>query len=587
MEKKFIILIILMSLLNPLQYVILAVYHPQDTIFNGMGTDDGIILTLIKIHDFGFNNPWILSSDGIKENIFNNPTLGPVFTMLPLSFFYLLTGIEPLAVLVIFKFFSSVFFLVVSYYMIEALVRDKRKSRIAFFIYIITAGLGSIIVLFQIMMNPSKIFTIFSLFGFGVGTYRVIDFYYSFPLALGLLAVLLFMKNKYYLSGLSLGLAVFFYPWYGFAAFLIIFVYSLIYQKVARIMKTLLPTVPFGLVWFMIYVNSAEFFRNYIDIVKMTSGIVLPSIVIGLGLPVIFLIYELRKLFDRKIYIFLWLSAISLLSLSQISQSYWANVSGIFKSMIPIMEFVNTYSILFELPFFILFVKLVYDVSRLNIKKDYLFVLCWFLLALFLLLAPMKYVPWIPIKISSFMNIPIAIIATYGIIHFASRYKLLSARNIIILITILSLPSLVLFYIYEQNTARYDASAGEIQNFFFSKSDYEALRFMKNEPMGVVISSGEIGSYLPYYSNKKSLLTTANRTDAVFNISEKEHDFKILYSDSGDAEKINIIRKYNISYIFYGTFENRIASFHPENVTYFKEIYRNNGTSIYRVLVSE
>ncbi len=584
MEKKFIILIILMSLLSPLQYVILAVYHPQDTVFNGFGTDDGIILTLIKIHDFGFNNPWILSSDGMNENIFNNPTLGPVFTMLPLGFFYMLTGIDPLAILVIFKFLSSVFFLAVSYYLIEALAMDKRKSRIAFFIYTITAGLGGIIVLFQTILNPSKIFTIFSLFGFGVGSYRVIDFYYSFPLALSLLSVLLFLKNKYYFSGLSLGLAVFFYPWYGFAAFLIILVYSLIYDKVAGILKTLIPAVPFGLVWLMAYLNSAEFFRNYIDIVKTTSGIVLPSIAIGLGLPAVFLVYELHILLGkkggRKMHIFLWLIAISLLSLSQISQSYWANVSGAFSGL----EFVSAYSILFELPFFILFAKLAYDVSRLNVRKDYLFVLCWLLLAAFLLLAPMKYVPWIPIKISSFMNIPVAIIATYGITRFASVYKV-SARNIIVLTTVLSLPSLVLFYIYEQNTARYSASAGELQNFFFSRNDYEALRFLKNEPPGVVVSSGEIGSYLPYYSGKKALLTTANRTDAVLNLSEKERGFRILYSDSGDAEKISIIRKYNISYIFYGTFENRAAAFHQE--PYFKEIYSNNGTSVYRVLVSD
>ena len=151
-------------------------------------------------------------------------------------------------------------------------------------------------------------------------------------------------------------------------------------------------------------------------------------------------------------------------------------------------------------------------------------------------------------------------------------------RNIIVLTIVLSLPSLALFYIYEQNTARY--STGEIQNFFFSRNDYEALMFLKNEPPGVFMSSGEIGSYVPYYSGKKALRTTANRTDAVLNLSEKERGFKILYSDSGDAEKINIIRKYNISYIFYGTFE-KSADFHQE--LYFKEIYRNNGTSVYRV----
>ena len=73
MENKLIILIIVMSLLSPLQYVILYFFSPQNMVFNGMGTDEAVYFSAISSYEYGFKSPWIMAADGLEDNIFYNP----------------------------------------------------------------------------------------------------------------------------------------------------------------------------------------------------------------------------------------------------------------------------------------------------------------------------------------------------------------------------------------------------------------------------------------------------------------------------------------------------------------------------------
>ncbi len=596
------LLILVMSLLSPLQYVILYLFPPQGMVFNGMGTDDAMYFTAIKSYEFGFQSPLIIKGDDIDGSIFYNPAFGPVYIMLPLGMIHFLFGIEPLVIFIVFKFLSSVLFLAISYFLIKNLSENKRETNITFFVFAVTAGLGGFLyMLFRLLTDPSQLLAPFSLFGFGIGVYRIIDMYYSLPFATSFLAFLLFIKNRHILSGILIGMTVLFYPLYAFVIFLTILLYAVLHKKIASILSIILISLPFAFIWAYPYIRQPMLFKEYSSMLRVLSGHNLPSIFIGFGMAALFLTYEIyRKMnpkrnlhIGKKIYLLSWLAAILLISVSQISQSYWvtmdATVNRMFMglNLIGLLNFINSYSLLFELPFFILLSKFTLDVlaKRKSFDSKYFFIVSWFILIVFLAMAPLKYVPWVPVKISAFLALPISYIAAGGIIRFSKDSDAV-IKLALISILVFSLPSLFFFYLFEQNVARSVNTEGipKANDYFYTISDHEAMKFLQSRPFGTVLASGEIGSYIPVYSGKKTLLVGTNRSDIIYKFSEKYDNFKSFYSSSADdAKRLSIIDNYNITYIFYGAFEMEIGELNAERLEFLEKIYENGGTYIYRV----
>jgi uncharacterized membrane protein len=180
-------------------------------------------------------------------------------------------------------------------------------------------------------------------------------------------------------------------------------------------------------------------------------------------------------------------------------------------------------------------------------------------------------------KLIVMITIPASFLAAAGIREFSAKYKI-SWQKIMALIIIFSLPAVFLYHAFDISKTDVIKKRMEPQNLFYSKSDYDAMIFLKNQQAGVVLCSGYTGSFLPYYSGKKSLLFGIDRTDTVYVFDEKMSDYN-TFMDNGNA---GILKKYNISYVFYGSFEKLDGNISDE--TFLERIYDTNGTVIYKVL---
>jgi hypothetical protein len=580
MEKKWIAVLVLFILVPYIKEAYIALTTPPWLVFNGYGGDDAHFYTTIDAFRFGFESPWSLPSDPVRDIFFNNPANGPVFLLAPLGILSLV-GISPMIIFFSLKLVSAAFLIIVLYFF-AGQFSEKKDRWNAFILIVFTAGLGWMIAVgYRLLTDPAAMLEPFSLFGFGIGMFRLIEAYQSLALALGLLSVIIFARKRYLTAGLLLGLSLMVYPLYAFAIFLVMVLYALVFENklwFRNILVVFAAALPFGLVWIISYLSGGYYFSIYSGINKTLGAVVLPSIALSLGLPLLFMLYSIRnriKIVHAKTYASLWIFSLILASISEISQSYWA--SGI--DFLGIVNFARQFYPMLEIPFCIMLAHLawLFFTNRNGINRNYMFFAGWLFLVSFLLFTPPVIAPWIPMKLIVMITIPASFLAAAGIREFSAKYKI-SWQKIMALIIIFSLPAVFLYHAFDISKTDVIKKRMEPQNLFYSKSDYDAMIFLKNQQAGVVLCSGYTGSFLPYYSGKKSLLFGIDRTDTVYVFDEKMSDYN-TFMDNGNA---GILKKYNISYVFYGSFEKLDGNISDE--TFLERIYDTNGTVIYKVL---
>jgi len=151
---------------------------------------------------------------------------------------------------------------------------------------------------------------------------------------------------------------------------------------------------------------------------------------------------------------------------------------------------------------------------------------------------------------------------------FFSKKKI-KEIHIVLIIALLSLPSLLAFNFYIQQVAH------SSDRVYISEEDFQALMFIKNQPDGRVLSGSDIGNVLPFVTGKTSLLFDDSKT-------ERHFDVELFYSNSTKDEKYKILKKYGISYVFYGDHEKKFGITDLEGLDFLMKIY-DNVTAVYRV----
>jgi hypothetical protein len=162
------------------------------------------------------------------------------------------------------------------------------------------------------------------------------------------------------------------------------------------------------------------------------------------------------------------------------------------------------------------------------------------------------------------------VLAAKGMVVFSKSYRIELKRTLIILF-VLSLPWLLVFNLNFQLHAR-DAK----QPDFFHQDEVAALGFLKQQPPGIVLSSGRSGSYVPYYADKISVMG-----GTIAGEEQRKSDYRIFVSGN-DEERRKILDKYRISYVFYG-YSEVTDGMKLENETYLEQIYNKGSVRIFRV----
>lgn len=601
MNKAILILIVAFAAINPIQYAVLKYSAPPGLVFNAYGSDDALLLTSIKYHEFNFQSPWILKNEGIDGNVFLNPANGPVYLMAALGIFHALTNLDPLLIFITFKFLSAILMLLMVYYLILQLVKNEKKADVIFLVFALSAGFGGIMLLILSPLTGHSIFYPFTLFGFGIGAFRIVEVYQSFAFALAVISIILSLKRRHFFSGIFLGIATLTYPPYGLAALIAVFLYSCVVDKfdIRNFLIVVLISALFASPWVMAYFQQPYFFRLASEVGVGNSAHILLSVLIGFGMLLCFLLYQLSKNLKKinltvknyKIYIASWIAALILLTINELSYSQWAKkgpIGDLFNNLGigVLLDAVRPYSIFFYAPILLLSVLTGMDVLRRKKKigKYNSFLILWFLAILIVVAFPVSLESRFPPKIVGFLALPVALIAGEGAINYASRRRI-SALKIISIIFIVSLPSFALYYAFEQSLARdiYNPDGTVTpQTFYYHYSDRAAMSYLKDLEPGVVLSSPEIGAFIPYYSGKQALLEPYDKY-IVVDYAEKSKDVAAFFSATTSLEgRTEILKKYGIKYIIYGPFEiyKYGKGFDAAGLT---EVYREGDTALYSV----
>ena len=592
---KLLVIIFLITLINPLHYALLFFFPPENNIFLGY-PDDTLMLTLMKSPAWNFDDPW--SFDGGK--VWHNPLIGSVYLFISLGAIPFLFKLDLYLSFIFFKFLFSVIYFIVVYNLLSVFIKSGKERNVALLIFMFVAGLGGLIYATSTLAFPQSQYN--SVIGYALTnefnelsatshslthTFRL---YYMIPETLGYLSLIFFLSRKRLFSGVLLGLVFLFYPTYGVAFSLVIIIHSLLRLLSKRegfvsVLKAVIPTYIVAAL-FVIPWLIASFQRSYYYKVNSSVFQDLPTIniIIGSFFSLVFVCYVLRKRSVIKNYtkIILPLFVTILFILKQFFEISLR--SSLFESwlvdkkIMGLVEFLGRYSFLIDAFMILIAILAFVRISRNSINFDCKFLISWFVIFAVLSGITPENIMHIAYteRQASLLLFPISILAAFGVIEFSRKFRK-NTYLVVAAIILLSIPSLLGYNLWMQKSVRESGISG-----FFTEDEQKVLQFLKVQEDGNVLSSTRFGSYIPYYADKRTLLFTGrtlNTTDDY--LSSVSNDYKRFFS-GGDNDRIDVINRYKIKYVIIGRDEKPILSFDPESISYLKRIY-NGETKIYKV----
>lgn len=120
---------------------------------------------------------------------------------------------------------------------------------------------------------------------------------------------------------------------------------------------------------------------------------------------------------------------------------------------------------------------------------------------------------------------------------------------------------------------------------YLSEEIKEGFDWLKQNtsPQEAVLSSFEIGNFIPRYSGNKVFL--GHWAQTIF-VKEKERLVKKFFSGEINEEQIkNLFKTHKIKYIFYSDFEKKFGSLDLNK--FGQEVFKNNSVSIFKINLGE
>lgn len=191
--------------------------------------------------------------------------------------------------------------------------------------------------------------------------------------------------------------------------------------------------------------------------------------------------------------------------------------------------------------------------SKSKFDRSGIFLIAWSLFVLALTLMPPGILPMQPQRFLPVVWLPLSIMASAGFfMHFRKKavwkYVFLAA-------VLLSLPTLLLWIGVSTEMSR--------EKLLVSDSYLDALYFLKAKDPGIVLASPDIGMRVPYYAEKRSLLSSVPS----FDTSDLLSDYNTFYSSVTTRDKkADVLRKYDISYVILGPEERKVGNPDLENI---------------------
>lgn len=585
--KKWIILIFVLSLINPLNYLLFILYHPSDVTFVGF-SDDGLMISLMQAPARNFEDPWSIEGN----SVFYNPIVGSTYLFILLGILPLIINIPIYTAFILYKFIFAFVYYIVAYNFMKFFIKDKKLLSTSFLLFLLSAGLGGIIyILSFIFFNQEYLpvigYAITSEFDeLGAQAHslsHIPRLYYLIPEILTYLTLLAFATKRKILSGFLLGLTGLFYPMAAIISFFVLLIYFLTtnYEKnylnlVNKIFVNfyiiLIIAFIFFTPWLITYLQAPFYF----NVIRSSAFGNFPflKILVSYALTLPFAFYYLMKkrmpVFRNKWFL---LSSFLILGLFTIEQIYpYSEGSQLFNKLLISFSLLNTIKFVFNYSFYIEVIVILYTffvifiIINSKIKGYEKFLFSWLVFFIIISGISPNYIGLFTSRFGSLILMPLSILAGYGIIEYSKKKKI-NYKNVLVLIVILSLPSLMGF------NARLQKEGREIglPNVYLSNNDYNALLFLKSQLKDRVFASEKISVFAPVYANQNAVFFSGR-------VHEYVNDYMEFFGNSSDERKSQILAKYKIKYVFYGDMEKKLnPNFSLQNG---KLIY-NNITKIF------
>ncbi len=223
-------------------------------------------------------------------------------------------------------------------------------------------------------------------------------------------------------------------------------------------------------------------------------------------------------------------------------------------------------------------------------KREGLLLVAWAII-----IPPLLYLPLNPQRrFVAGLHIPLSILATIGLYRYLlprmessrlwaritshERYEPRSLRRfVLVALFLLTLPSNL--YIL--------ASLGvtAIQHpypFYHEQAEVEAVDWLAAHTSSedTVFTTYWTGSYIAARAGNRVFLGHWAET---MNYARKMEEAKTFFGPASDEWRKELLRDYNISYLFYGPREKALPGFEPRDEPYLVEVYTNSEVSVYEL----
>ncbi len=118
---------------------------------------------------------------------------------------------------------------------------------------------------------------------------------------------------------------------------------------------------------------------------------------------------------------------------------------------------------------------------------------------------------------------------------------------------------------------------------FHEGMELEAMDWLAahTQPSDTILSSYEVGNYIPARAGNRVFLGHGPET---IYVEEKEDIVRQFFqAQTSDARREEILRQYNIAYLFYGPAERALGDFQPATKPYLEEAFTNGRYTIYAI----
>jgi hypothetical protein len=213
-----------------------------------------------------------------------------------------------------------------------------------------------------------------------------------------------------------------------------------------------------------------------------------------------------------------------------------------------------------------------------NLLTSHKLLITWITVCSFLLYFPVNFQR----RLIEGIHIPLAILATMGLLFLTQKYKE-NKQNLLISLSIIILSVTSIFMIYTDFRM---ISQDSDNNYYYhiSSAEMTAVKWLGAETTtnDTILSNWYIGNLIPGIIGRKVYIGHKIQT-ANWNGKSQALDLFVGNSDISSSQKF--LNDNHITYIFLGKNDMLIQNgFKPENYSNLKSVYEKDGVSIYKVV---